>query len=91
MGYYGFFVGLNMLAGKFLLLTSLLVLVVTSNGYSAEFKISDLKKGQEVTLTGRSTTTVIPYGESFLYCATDLPQTVSFSQIWKGNKRTTLN
>lgn len=86
MGYYGSFVGLNMLAGKFLLLTSLLVLVVTSNGYSAEFKISDLKKGQEVTLTGRSTT-VIPYGESFYVAATDLPQTVSFSQIWKGNKK----
>ena len=49
-------------------------------------KISDLKKGQEVTLTGRSTT-VIPYGESFYVAATDLPQTVSFSQIWRGNKK----
>ena len=54
--------------------------------YAGEFKISALNKGQEVTLTGRSKTTV-PHGERFYLAATDLPQTVSFKQVWKGNKK----
>lgn len=62
--------------------------IISANIYAGEFKLNDLQKGQEVTLTGRSKTTV-PYGESFYVAATDLPQTVSIKQVWKGNKKET--
>ena len=63
-----------------------LILFYSGTVYSGEFKIASLKKGQEVTLTHRSKT-MVPHGESFYLAATDLPQTVSFKQVWLGKNK----
>lgn len=61
-------------------------LMISSVSLASKFKISALAKGQDVTLTSRFTT-VVNHGQKFYIAATDLPQTVSFKQVWKGSKK----
>lgn len=53
-----------------------------------EFRIKNLEKGQEVTLTVPALTR-IPHGERFYVAATDLPQTVSFRNVLKAGAKNT--
>lgn len=79
------FLKLNVLRPIFCLRVALCGVIFASKLAMAEsFKIKALDTGQEVTLATPATTRV-PHGERFYISATDLPQTVSFKQVWTGS------